>query len=358
MRKSFLFVVFVFLFQFLTINFCIALSTNSPLVSIIIPVYNTEQFLEECLNSIVNQTYKNLEIILINDGSTDSSMEICKRYQKKDKRIILISQENKGAGVARNKGLDVAKGEYITFVDSDDFVNLKMIETFLKACLNHNVLVALANYYRYINNVDKKLNIRFEINNGIIGSDLSVKCIKSPMACSNFYHKSVVQDIRFPGTFSEDFIFWYQVISKRPKIIYIYEPLYYYRLNALSRSNNGKWVLKKCTDRITNIEYGFNLIKKSANDKWKIEWINEIVKNYDRFSYEPKYTMDVKFRKREYEFLCKLKKYKDILTDANKVKLTAFLLSNKIPFFNKYIFRTHIDKHLIFIAWILEPLIL
>lgn len=333
--------LFLHFFQFFPINFCIAQSTNDPIVSIIIPVYNTEQFLEECLNSIVNQTYKNLEIILINDGSTDSSLEICKKYQQKDKRIILISQENKGAGVARNKGLDIAKGEYITFVDSDDFVNLKMIETFLKACLNNNVLVALANYYQYVNNIDKKLNIRFEINNEIIDSNLSVKCLKSSMACSNFYHKSVVQDIRFPGTFSEDCRFWYEVISKHPKIAYIYEPLYYYRQNTSSRSHNGKWVLKKCTDRIASIEYGFNLIQKFANDKWTNKWINEMTGIYDRFSYELKYTMDAKFRKREHEFLRKLKKYKDVLTDTNRVKLTAFLLSNKIPFFNKYIFFRH-----------------
>ena len=358
MRRILLLIVFAFFSRFLPINFCVAQSKNNPLVSIIIPVYNTEQFLDECLNSVVNQTYKNLEIILINDGSTDSSLEICKKYQQKDKRIILISQENKGAGTARNKGLDIAKGEYITFVDSDDFINLKMIEIFLNACLNHNVSVALANHYRYVNDVNKKLCIRLKTNNKIINPNLSAACIKSPLACNNFYHKSMVQDIRFPGTFSEDCSFWYQVISKRPKLIYIHEPLYYYRQHASSRSNNGKYVFKKCTDRITNIECGFNLIQKFTNNEWRIEWINEIMKYYERFSYELKYTTDVEFRKKEHAFLCKLKKYKGVLTDVNKIKLTALLLSDKIPFFNKYIFRGHIDKYLIFIAWMLEPLIL
>ena len=99
----------------------------SPKVSIIIPVYNVEKYLEQCLDSIINQNLKNIEIICINDGSTDNSLKILKKYAKKDNRIIILSQTNLGAGAARNRGLAVAKGEYLSFLDADDFFYENML---------------------------------------------------------------------------------------------------------------------------------------------------------------------------------------------------------------------------------------
>ncbi len=96
------------------------------LLSVIIPVYNVESYLERCLDSIINQTYKNLEIILVNDGSTDKSESICNYYAKKDNRIIVINQENGGSSIARNTGLKNCNGEFIGFVDSDDWLKLNM----------------------------------------------------------------------------------------------------------------------------------------------------------------------------------------------------------------------------------------
>lgn len=99
----------------------------SDLVSIIVPVYNAEKYLNKCLDSIVNQTYSNLEIILINDGSTDNSLSICNDYTNKDGRIIVIDKHNTGAADSRNEGLKKATGKYIMFVDSDDFIDLNII---------------------------------------------------------------------------------------------------------------------------------------------------------------------------------------------------------------------------------------
>ena len=95
-------------------------------VSIIVPVYNVESYLNECIDSIINQTYRNLEIILIDDGSTDLSGEICDRYKEIDSRILVIHQKNQGAANAKNNGLDLATGDYISFVDSDDFIEKDM----------------------------------------------------------------------------------------------------------------------------------------------------------------------------------------------------------------------------------------
>lgn len=102
-----------------------------PLISIVVPVYNVKQFLTKCLNSIISQTYSNLEIIVVDDGSTDGSATICDDYAKKDKRISVIHKENGGLASARNAGIDVAKGTYIGFVDSDDYIEPYMYEKLL-----------------------------------------------------------------------------------------------------------------------------------------------------------------------------------------------------------------------------------
>src|SRR5690625_1510219 len=107
------------------------LNKEGPLISVIVPVYNVERFIEKCLYSIVNQTYNNLEIILVNDGSTDLSGEKCEEYAKGDSRIKVFHKANGGQSSARNLGLSIAKGDYIGFVDSDDFIELKMYETLI-----------------------------------------------------------------------------------------------------------------------------------------------------------------------------------------------------------------------------------
>ncbi len=103
-----------------------------PLISIIIPVYNVEQYLHRCVDSVLNQTYKNLEIILVNDGSPDNCPFICDEYAKKDKRIIVVHKENGGLSSARNAGLEIVQGEYISFIDSDDWIHENYIEILYK----------------------------------------------------------------------------------------------------------------------------------------------------------------------------------------------------------------------------------
>ena len=101
---------------------------EKELISIIVPIYNVSKYLDKCLNSLINQTYKNIEIILINDGSTDNSISICLKYKKKDKRIRLYNKKNGGLSSARNMGIKYSKGNYLFFVDSDDFLDLEIIE--------------------------------------------------------------------------------------------------------------------------------------------------------------------------------------------------------------------------------------
>ena len=116
------------------------------LVSIIVPIYNVEKYIKECIDSIINQTYKNLEIILVDDGSPDCCPKICDEYSKKDKRIKVIHKENGGLSSARNAGLDVAKGEYVSFIDSDDVVDEKFIETLYNLCIENNCDISECNF--------------------------------------------------------------------------------------------------------------------------------------------------------------------------------------------------------------------
>ena len=119
---------------------------ENKLISLIIPVYNTEKYLRQCLDCVVNQTYKNLEIIIINDGSTDNSLDIINEYASKDNRIKVLDIENSGGGNARNKGLDIVTGDYIGFVDSDDTLELKMYEILMDYIEKDNVEMCICDY--------------------------------------------------------------------------------------------------------------------------------------------------------------------------------------------------------------------
>lgn len=121
---------------------------HQPLVSIIVPIYNTEQYLNHCLTSIVNQTYHNLEILLVNDGSTDGSEAICRQFMASDPRIQLFSQENQGQSAARNLGLDHMTGQYLMFVDSDDYIDLSMVEILMNCLLASQTPIAVCDYVK------------------------------------------------------------------------------------------------------------------------------------------------------------------------------------------------------------------
>ena len=106
-----------------------------PLISVIVPIYNVAPYLHECIDSIINQTYKNIEVILVDDGSTDNSGKICDEYAKKDRRMVVIHQENQGVNLARTNGLNIAKGDYIGYVDGDDWIEPEMYEHLLNKIL-------------------------------------------------------------------------------------------------------------------------------------------------------------------------------------------------------------------------------
>ncbi len=122
---------------------------NKPLISIIVPVFNSEKYISRCINSILEQTYGNFELIIINDGSKDKSLKICEEYQKKDRRIKVFNQENKGQAFARNVGLDNAKGEYISFIDSDDYVHSRFLEYLYNALISSDSDISMCYHKKH-----------------------------------------------------------------------------------------------------------------------------------------------------------------------------------------------------------------
>ena len=135
----------------------------APKVSVIIPVYNTERYLRQCLDSVVNQTLRDIEIICVDDGSTDGSLEILREYQAKDERIKILSQEKSNAGNARNLGLSIAEGEYLSFLDSDDFFELTMLEHMFACAKSGNVDIVVCEMKVYYEDTGDAVSVSWHI---------------------------------------------------------------------------------------------------------------------------------------------------------------------------------------------------
>ena len=202
-------------------------------ISIIVPVYNSEKYLPKCIESILNQTYENIEIILINDGSTDESINVCNRYAQYDKRIIVINKENGGVSSARNRGLDIASGDYIGFVDSDDFIDNKMYERLLATSLEYDADIVECGYNRI--DEDYKETKKFPLKDAIIEGNY--ECSKSYLAkvnTTNFnvnklYKKFIFDNLRYPNlSHSEDYVVNAKAFYKCNRKATISDCYYYY----------------------------------------------------------------------------------------------------------------------------------
>lgn len=182
---------------------------EKDLVSIIVPVYNVEKYLNKCIDSIMNQTYKNLEILLVDDGSTDLSSKICNDYCKKDNRIKYLKQKNGGQSKARNYGLDVAKGKYICFIDSDDFVSTQMIECFVKLIKSGNYDVVFGKSIDYSNIEMLEKPFSFDVSNSTKYDKRKVSLLMNTTPFNRVYSKlfkrELFEKLRFPsGMIYED----------------------------------------------------------------------------------------------------------------------------------------------------------
>ena len=229
----------------------------NPKVSVIIPVYNVEQYLRQCLDSVINQTYTNFECICINDCSTDNSYNILKEYARKDDRFVIINcSENTGPGNARNRGIKIAKGKYITFIDSDDWVTENYIETLYNNIEKNNTDVVIAEIIKYDNVADCFItNKNYYYYNKTIKSIADKKnlILSVPMLLTQslIINKNFIinNNLCFPNQkMGEDLLFFIKVIACNSSFIYIKSPIYYYRIN---RENS----LMFSSNKNKNIDY-------------------------------------------------------------------------------------------------------
>lgn len=318
----------------------------NKLISIIMPVYNAEKYLNRSIESIMNQTYNNMEIILVNDGSTDNSLEICTNYQKKDNRIKLINQENKGVSIARNRGIDEATGHYIMFIDSDDYIEKNMIEDMEAKITEDDIdLVISGIKMNYIRNgqvvgeekyqlKDKMYSIEEMLNDILI--DLDLICICGP--CCKLYKKEILKknNIKFTNEFTMGEDTWYNldyIDACTGKIVTVSNIYYnYMRENPDSLFTKYYDNYIKITEKVYN--KFLNLLERKANSKaiarYKKNYIlNLVYANYINFKYET--THKKKIEDLEYSLKNNVvaNEIKSVKAVGNKEKIFIFLIKHK-----------------------------
>ena len=207
------------------------------LVSMVVPVYNVEDYLQECIDSICAQTHHNLEIILVNDGSTDSSGEICDRAAERDARIRVFHNPNGGVSAARNTGLDQANGEYICFSDSDDVCAPFFVEHMLQACLQERADIAVGNYEEYEDTIvfSPASDVKAQVYSGrdAVRHLIGKEHIKYTVVYDKLYKSELFQNIRFPeGLIHEDEDFSYRILYEAEKVVDLQETIYGYRTRS------------------------------------------------------------------------------------------------------------------------------
>ena len=251
-------------------------------ITVIVPVYNVENYLEKCLDSLINQTYKNLEIIVINDGSTDNSGEICQEYAQKDNRIVYIEKENGGQAEARNIGLDRMTGSYVTFVDSDDWVEVDYVETLYKKITEYQADIAVGNYYSFNQSEGmyyfhifgdsyyEKMYDNVSIFENLYDSQ-EMKSFALISVWGKLYKADLFKQLRFDiGKLGEDGYLNQKIYLLAEKTIYLNKGLYAYRQREGSSSRiwTEKWMhalVDAMSERITLLaNMGYPLEKHLA----------------------------------------------------------------------------------------------
>lgn len=246
---------------------------KQPLISVIIPVYGVEKYISQCLESVINQTYNNLEIIVINDGTKDRSAEIAKEYAAKDSRIKVYDFKNGGLSVARNRGLEIATGEYISYLDSDDWLDTKMYETLLETAMKNEADMVKCGIIETNGASEEKItfsDVKIINNEQHKAFENYFKGILWTLAWNGLYKKELAKKVKFPdNVVHEDNyssgMFWY--LAK--KVIAMPFCLNYYRVNDAGISKGG---VKKPLDKILAIiKLKQDLLKLGFADK-KIDW--------------------------------------------------------------------------------------
>ena len=252
-------------------------------ISIIIPVYNVEKYINRCLSSIMNQKYSNLEVIMIDDGSNDNSSNICKKFQMMDSRFHYYWQENSGVSAARNMGISLATGDYISFIDSDDYLDEWCYYKLITILSESPVDIIKYSFIKKLGPIKKNYNFKVPTNKIILKKDYKNLLLDKIFLSNDFSNvwnalikKDIVKQLKFKKniTLGEDFIFFIECLNLSNSIYFLPDCFYYYIVNPTSITHNKKDFIKK----IENVFFVNN------NIQMKIEKEYNYKKNYSYVS--------------------------------------------------------------------------
>lgn len=289
------------------------------LVSVIIPVYGVEQYLQGCVDSVLVQTYRNLEIILVDDGSKDACPQICDNYVKKDSRIRVIHKKNGGLSDARNAGIDIATGDFLTFVDSDDRIHPQMIESMINVIIKYNADIAICDYKKVSQEIEqynenKKSNEVEEFTGIEACAKMYTEYPSFVVSCAKLYKQSLWKEKKFPkGKCHEDEFTSYLKFLEAEKIVYLKRELYCYLERQGSIMNS--MYSEKRLDRFDALNAQIKLFK----EKNLVDLEKQVYKRY--FYFVLKGLEEVNRKQQKYLYAILKKEYRNILKEINQSKL-------------------------------------
>ena len=306
-------------------------------ISVIVPVYNVEQYLERCVDSIINQTYTNLEIILVNDGSTDNSGKLCDELAKTDERIRVIHKENGGLSDARNRGIDESESDLVGFIDSDDYIDSDMYEVLLKNLNDTDADLSMCALYDVYNNTPEAQVTNKETWK--LSSEQAIKMVMeakilSVTAVNKLYRKSLFTDLKFEvGKIAEDAFIMIKLLDKCEKIVATNEKKYYYvhRENSITT--------QKFSTKFLNVIEAYEQNSNIISEKYpKLKDVAQTRMNWAYFYVLDRLLLDDNYNDKELEnkLISYLKNHrKDILNDplftkGRKIGFIALLLSRNL----------------------------
>lgn len=302
---------------------------NQPKISVIIPVYNSAAYLEKCLESVIHQTYRNLEIILINDGSTDASPEICRQYAALDDRVVYLSQENKGVSASRNRGLVEAKGDWLSFVDSDDYLELNAYSHCVELIARYSCDAVCYEYFATYPCYETQHSLQPD-RYGILDRKQAMHLLHNglPFTVVWLFHRKLVEGVFFDIEIfrGEDTKFNAEVIHKADKIYFSNKPLYHY-VQSEESACRGRFRPTQLT-AVRLEEFYLDFFSKHYPDllaPWYVQFLHLLIMlYYDMYIDDLPY-----YEERRMIF----EKFKQIFHTAD---LTNVSIKNKVKF---YLFR-------------------
>lgn len=305
-------------------------------ISVIIPVYNVERYIKECIDCVLNQTLKDIEVICINDASPDNCLEILNEYAQKDKRLKIIDlKENQGMGNARNFGIQEAKGEYIMFLDSDDFLEPQAVETAYKKILENDNDFVIFDYNKYIEETCEKILVKnytapfqnLGNKNSIKLSDCDCPFFSGAFIWNKIYKLSFIKEynIKFPQKkFQEDLFFLVQVFACSNSFSFVSEPLYNYRqkANGVTTFNQAEHYKSLIELQKQSYEYLKSINSNNLSKAFLIYTINSTLYWFNKFA-----SVDKNIKK---DFYSKLHNYYELLNEENDMKAIASNINCKL----------------------------